>query len=125
MFALGLRIKNKEGEVVRFVLNQAQTKVMEAIHRQLETTGKIRLVIIKSRLYDFIKKLADDRQVSFNQCVQDCLEEQMNQKEEERTSFTREELERMIKEGNEEFARGETRSFNSVDEMLKALREGL
>ena len=49
MFALGLRIKNKEGEIVRFVLNQAQTKVMEAIHRQQETTGKIRLVVIKSR----------------------------------------------------------------------------
>ena len=47
MFALGLRIKNKEGEIVRFNLNQAQTKVIEAIHRQLETTGKIRLVIIK------------------------------------------------------------------------------
>ena len=31
MFALGLRIKNKEGEIVCFVLNQAQTKVMEAI----------------------------------------------------------------------------------------------
>ena len=82
-------------------------------------------ITFRPKIYDFIKKLADDRQVSFNQCVQDCLEEQMNQKEEERTSFTREELERMIKEGNEEFARGETRSFNSVDEMLKALREGL
>lgn len=49
----------------------------------------------------------------------------MNQTEEERTSFTREELDRMIKEGDEELARGETRSFNSVDEMLKVLREGL
>ena len=48
MFALGLRIKNKEGEIVRFVLNQAQTKVMEAIHRQLETAGKIRLVVMSA-----------------------------------------------------------------------------
>ena len=50
MFALGLRIKNKEGEIVRFVLNQAQMKVMEAIHRQLETTDKIRLVIMLWRM---------------------------------------------------------------------------
>ena len=80
-------------------------------------------ITFRPKIYDFIKKLADDRQVSFNQCVQDCLEEKMNQTEEERTSFTREELDRMIKEGDEELARGETRSFNSVDEMLKALNE--
>ena len=82
-------------------------------------------ITFRPKIYDFIKKLADDRQVSFNQCVQDCLEEKMNQTEEERTSFMREELHRMIKEGDEELASGETRSFNSVDEMLKALREGL
>ena len=82
-------------------------------------------ITFRPKIYNFIKKLADDRQVSFNQCVQDCLEEKMNQTEEERTSFMREELHRMIKEGDEELASGETRSFNSVDEMLKALREGL
>lgn len=82
-------------------------------------------ITFRPKIYDFIKKLADDRQVSFNQCVQDCLEEKMNQKEEERTAYTREELDRMIKEGDEELARGETRSLNSVDEMLKALCEGL
>ena len=80
-------------------------------------------ITFRPKIYDFIKKLADDRQISFNQCVQDCLEEKMNQKEEERTAFTREELDRMIKEGDEELARGETRSFNSVEEMLKALNE--
>jgi len=82
-------------------------------------------ITFRPKIYDFIKKLADNRQISFNQCVQDCLEEKMNKTEEERTSFMREELHRMIKEGDEELASGETRSFNSVDEMLKALREGL
>lgn len=80
-------------------------------------------ITFRPKIYDFIKKLANDRQVSFNQCVQDCLEEKMNRTEEERTAFTREELHRMIKEGDEELARGETRSFNSVEEMLKALNE--
>lgn len=80
-------------------------------------------ITFRPKIYDFIKKLADDRQVSFNQCVQDCLEEKMNQKEEERTTFTREELHRMIEEGNEEHARGETRSFSSVEEMVEALHK--
>ncbi len=80
-------------------------------------------ITFRPKIYDFIKKLADDRQVSFNQCVQDCLEEKMNRTEEERTAFTREELDRMIKEGDKELARGETRSFNSVEEMLKALHK--
>ena len=49
MFQNCLWITNKEGEIVRFKLNSAQKKVMEVIHRQLKTIGKIRLVIIKSR----------------------------------------------------------------------------
>lgn len=49
MFRVCLQIPSKEGKVVRLHLNSAQKKVMEVVHRQLETTGKIRLVIIKSR----------------------------------------------------------------------------
>ena len=78
-------------------------------------------ITFRPKIYNFIKKLADDRQVSFSQCVQDCLEEKMKQTEEERTTFTREELEHMIKEGNEEQARGETLSFNSGEEMIDYL----
>jgi hypothetical protein len=49
MFLKCLKIKDKNDNIIPFALNKAQTKVMEVIHRQLETTGKIRLAIIKSR----------------------------------------------------------------------------
>jgi len=49
MFLKCLKIKDKNNNIIPFALNKAQTKVIEAIHHQLETTDKIRLVIIKSR----------------------------------------------------------------------------
>lgn len=49
MFAKCIKIKDKNNNIVPFKLNKAQRKVMDAIHDQLKTKGKIRLVVIKSR----------------------------------------------------------------------------
>lgn len=49
MFLKCLKIKDKNNNIIPFALNKAQTKVMEAIYRQLKAMGKICLVIIKSR----------------------------------------------------------------------------
>lgn len=44
-----LKIRTKEGEVKPFTLNVAQKKLLEAIQGQLETEGKVRVVILKAR----------------------------------------------------------------------------
>lgn len=44
-----LRITNKVGRMVPFVLNEAQMKVHQAIEAQLERKGRVRVLILKAR----------------------------------------------------------------------------
>jgi hypothetical protein len=44
-----LKIRTKEGTVVPLVLNDAQKIFMRAVIRQLDTTGKVRVVVLKGR----------------------------------------------------------------------------
>ena len=44
-----LKIRTKTAQIVSFTLNKAQTYLLEMALRQLETTGKIRIVIPKAR----------------------------------------------------------------------------
>lgn len=47
--AKALKIRTKEGTVVPLVLNEAQKKFCEVVIRQLQTTGKVRVVVLKGR----------------------------------------------------------------------------
>lgn len=44
-----LKIRTKRGEVAPLVLNEAQKILNEAVSRQLESEGKIRIIILKAR----------------------------------------------------------------------------
>lgn len=44
-----LKIRTKEGEVKPFTLNEAQKRLLESIQGQIETEGKVRVVILKAR----------------------------------------------------------------------------
>src|SRR4051812_28392098 len=44
-----LKIRPKEGEVIPLVLNRAQTYFLEKVDQHLETTGRVRVVILKGR----------------------------------------------------------------------------
>lgn len=44
-----LRIRTKEGQVVPFVLNEAQRRLWKVIERQLAETGRVRLIVLKAR----------------------------------------------------------------------------
>lgn len=44
-----LKIRTKEGDVKPFTLNEAQKRLLEAIQKQVETEGKVRVVILKAR----------------------------------------------------------------------------
>jgi hypothetical protein len=44
-----LKIRTKEGTIVPLVLNAAQKIFMRAVIRQLDTTGKVRVVVLKGR----------------------------------------------------------------------------
>lgn len=44
-----LKIRTKEGTIVSLVLNEAQKIFMRAVIRQLEQTGKVRVVVLKGR----------------------------------------------------------------------------
>jgi hypothetical protein len=44
-----LKIRTKEGTVVPLVLNEAQKIFIKAVIRQLQTTGKVRVVVLKGR----------------------------------------------------------------------------
>lgn len=44
-----LKVQPKEGGVVPFVLNKAQTYIHNQLEKQLQTTGKVRAVILKGR----------------------------------------------------------------------------
>ena len=68
-----------------------------------------------------MKKEADRRQVSVSKCIADYIEK--NSDADDDLVYSKEELDRRIKEGEAEYARGEAKSFRSVDEMFKALNE--
>jgi hypothetical protein len=44
-----LKIRTKEGTIVPLVLNEAQKIFMKAVIRQLDSTGKVRVVVLKGR----------------------------------------------------------------------------
>lgn len=44
-----LKIRTKQGEVVPFKLNEAQTRLLEIVDNQLATEGKVRVIILKAR----------------------------------------------------------------------------
>jgi hypothetical protein len=44
-----LKIRTKEGEVKPFIVNKAQQILLEAVLKQMETEGKVRVVILKAR----------------------------------------------------------------------------
>jgi hypothetical protein len=44
-----LKVKNKAGEIVPFVLNRAQEHIHQAIEHQKATTGRVRAMILKGR----------------------------------------------------------------------------
>lgn len=44
-----LKIRTKEGEVKPFALNEAQLRLLAAIEQQIESEGKVRVVILKAR----------------------------------------------------------------------------
>jgi hypothetical protein len=44
-----LKIRTKEGTIVPLVLNEAQRIFMKAVIRQLQSTGKVRVVVLKGR----------------------------------------------------------------------------
>lgn len=44
-----LRIRTKKGTVVPFKLNAAQEKLLSIVKHQMETTGKVRIIILKAR----------------------------------------------------------------------------
>ena len=44
-----LKIRTKEGEVKPFTLNEAQLRLLEAVTQQIESEGKVRVVILKAR----------------------------------------------------------------------------
>lgn len=44
-----LKIRTKEGEVKAFTLNEAQSQLLTAINNQIESEGKVRVVILKAR----------------------------------------------------------------------------
>ena len=65
------------------------------------------------------RKEADRRQISVSKCIADYIEKNTD----DDLVYSKEELDRRIKEGDAEYARGEAKSFRSVDEMFKALNE--
>ena len=76
-------------------------------------------ITLPPRLCRRVKKEADRRQVSVSKCIADYIEKNTD----DDLVYSREELDRRIKEGDAEYARGEAKSFRSVDEMFKALNE--
>lgn len=44
-----LRVRTKSGEIKPLVINAAQKELLKAINRQLETTGRIRIILLKGR----------------------------------------------------------------------------
>jgi hypothetical protein len=44
-----LKIRTKEGTIVPLLLNEAQKRFCEVVIRQLQTTGKVRVVVLKGR----------------------------------------------------------------------------
>ena len=76
-------------------------------------------ITLPPRLCRRVKKEADRRQVSVSKCIADYIEKNTD----DDLVYSKEELDRRIKEGDAEYARGEAKSFRSVDEMFKALNE--
>ena len=76
-------------------------------------------ITLPPRLCRRVKKEADRRQVSVSKCIADYIEKNTD----DDLVYSKEELDRRIKEGDAEYARGEAKSFCSVDEMFKALNE--
>lgn len=76
-------------------------------------------ITLPPRLCRRVKKEADRRQISVSKCIADYIEKNTD----DDLVYSKEELDRRIKEGDAEYARGETKSFRSVDEMFKALNE--
>ena len=76
-------------------------------------------ITLPPRLCRRVRKEADRRQVSVSKCIADYIEKNTD----DDLVYSREELDRRIKEGDAEYARGEAKSFRSVDEMFKALNE--
>ena len=76
-------------------------------------------ITLPSRLCRWVKKEADRRQISVSRCIADYIEKNTD----DDLVYSKEELDRRIKEGDAEYARGEAKSFCSVDEMFKALNE--
>jgi hypothetical protein len=44
-----LKIRTKEGEIKPFALNEAQKRLLDKINEQMETEGKVRIIILKAR----------------------------------------------------------------------------
>lgn len=44
-----IKIRTKEGEIKPLVLNRVQRRLLQVIQRQLRTTGRVRIVILKAR----------------------------------------------------------------------------
>ena len=76
-------------------------------------------ITLPPRLCRRVKKEADRRQISVSKCIADYIEKNTD----DDLVYSKEELDRRIKEGDAEYARGEAKSFRSVDEMFKALNE--
>ena len=76
-------------------------------------------ITLPPRLCRRVKKEADRRQVSVSKCIADYIEKNTD----DDLVYSKEELDRRIKEGDAEYARGEAKSFRSIDEMFKALNE--
>src|SRR5262249_14457437 len=43
------KIRTKAGKLVPFILNKVQRRFLALINRQLETTGRVRVVVLKAR----------------------------------------------------------------------------
>ena len=76
-------------------------------------------ITLPPRLCRQVRKEADRRQISVSKCIADYIEKNTD----DDLVYSKEELDRRIKEGDAEYTRGEAKSFRSVDEMFKALNE--
>lgn len=44
-----LKVRTKDGDIKPFVLNEAQRQLLDTVEKQLQTEGKVRIVILKAR----------------------------------------------------------------------------
>lgn len=44
-----LKIRTKDGEIVNFKLNEAQRRLLETVTKQMETEGRVRVIVLKAR----------------------------------------------------------------------------